>query len=79
MVAQGVAKAVVSSGSASVLPQSSQNLTKAQVSSAVTSKTGTQGSGIVKIFCSTILIYINYLNSLSVRKNAVTWLWIEAD
>ncbi|XP_077344501.1 YEATS domain-containing protein 2 isoform X2 [Lithobates pipiens] len=41
MVAQGVAKAVVSSGSASVLTQSSQNLTKAQVASA---KTGTQGS-----------------------------------
>ncbi|XP_018427479.1 PREDICTED: YEATS domain-containing protein 2 [Nanorana parkeri] len=42
MVAQGVAKAVVSS--ASVLPQSSQNMTKAQVTSAVTTKTGTQGS-----------------------------------
>ncbi|XP_040204907.1 YEATS domain-containing protein 2 isoform X3 [Rana temporaria] len=43
MVAQGVAKAVVSSGSASVLTQSSQNLTKAQVTSTVSAKTGTQG------------------------------------
>ncbi|XP_075057811.1 YEATS domain-containing protein 2 isoform X4 [Mixophyes fleayi] len=44
MVAQGVAKAVVSSGSASVLPQSSQNISKAQVTSAITTKTGSQGS-----------------------------------
>ncbi|KAM5165117.1 YEATS domain-containing protein 2, partial [Mantella aurantiaca] len=43
MVAQGVAKAVVS-GSTSVLPQSSQNVTKAQVGSAVTTKSGSQGS-----------------------------------
>lgn len=45
LVAQGVAKAVVSSGSANVLAQSSQNVTKAQVSSAVVTKAGTQGSG----------------------------------
>ncbi|XP_063771763.1 YEATS domain-containing protein 2 isoform X2 [Pseudophryne corroboree] len=44
MVAQGVAKAVVSSGSASVLPQSSQSLSKAPVASAITTKTGSQGS-----------------------------------
>ncbi|KAM8952674.1 YEATS domain-containing protein 2 [Pelodytes ibericus] len=42
MVAQGVAKAVVSSGS--VTAQSSQTLTKAQVASVVSAKTGTQGS-----------------------------------
>ncbi|KAM9316456.1 LOW QUALITY PROTEIN: YEATS domain-containing protein 2 [Gastrophryne carolinensis] len=43
MVAQGVAKAVVSSGSANILPQSSQNV-KAQVASTVTAKAGSQGS-----------------------------------
>lgn len=64
MVAQGVAKAVVSSGSSNVLTQSSQNLTKAQVTSAVSAKTGTQGPGIVKIFCSSMLIRVNYFNFL---------------
>ncbi|CAI9562410.1 unnamed protein product [Staurois parvus] len=44
MLAQGVAKAVVSSGNSNVLTQSSQNVTKAQVTSAVSAKTGTQGS-----------------------------------
>ncbi|XP_068136807.1 YEATS domain-containing protein 2 isoform X4 [Hyperolius riggenbachi] len=44
MIAQGVAKAVVSSGGANVLSQASQNLAKAQVTSAVTAKAGSQGS-----------------------------------
>ncbi|XP_075717418.1 YEATS domain-containing protein 2 isoform X2 [Rhinoderma darwinii] len=44
IVAQGVAKAVVSSGSANVLSQVSQSVSKTQVASAVTTKTGSQGS-----------------------------------
>lgn len=44
IVAQGVAKAVVSSGSANVLSQGAQNVSKTQVASAVTTKTGSQGS-----------------------------------
>ncbi|XP_075425605.1 YEATS domain-containing protein 2 isoform X2 [Ascaphus truei] len=44
VVAQGVAKAVVSSGSASVVAQASQSLSKALVTSTVTQKTGSQGS-----------------------------------
>ncbi|KAG9494392.1 hypothetical protein GDO78_001964 [Eleutherodactylus coqui] len=44
VVAQGVAKAVVSSGGANVLSQASQNVSKTQVASAVTTKTGSQGS-----------------------------------
>ncbi|KAM4693340.1 YEATS domain-containing protein 2 isoform 2-T3 [Discoglossus pictus] len=44
MVAQGVAKAVVSSGSGSLVAQPSQVLTKTQLASAVTQKTGSQGS-----------------------------------
>ncbi|KAM3931681.1 YEATS domain-containing protein 2 isoform 2-T2 [Leptodactylus fuscus] len=44
IVAQGVAKAVVSSASANVLSQATQNVSKTQVTSAVTTKTGSQGS-----------------------------------
>ncbi|XP_069831627.1 YEATS domain-containing protein 2 isoform X2 [Dendropsophus ebraccatus] len=44
IVAQGVAKAVVSSGGATVLSQATQNASKTQVSSAITTKTGSQGS-----------------------------------
>ncbi|XP_053565856.1 YEATS domain-containing protein 2 [Bombina bombina] len=45
MVAQGVAKAVVSSGTGNIVPaQPSQSLTKAQLTTTVTPKTGTQGS-----------------------------------
>ncbi|OCT81054.1 YEATS domain containing 2 L homeolog isoform X1 [Xenopus laevis] len=44
IVAQGVAKAVVSSGSGNVVAQSSQSVPKAQVTSAVAQKAGSQGS-----------------------------------
>ncbi|KAG8580606.1 hypothetical protein GDO81_007360 [Engystomops pustulosus] len=44
IVAQGVAKAVVSSGSANVLSQTTQNVSKTQAASAVTTKSGSQGS-----------------------------------
>ncbi|XP_044146733.1 YEATS domain-containing protein 2 isoform X2 [Bufo gargarizans] len=44
IVAQGVAKAVVTSGSANVLAQATQNISKTPVASAVTTKTGSQGS-----------------------------------
>ncbi|KAE8604634.1 hypothetical protein XENTR_v10014767 [Xenopus tropicalis] len=44
IVAQGVAKAVVSSGSGNVVAQSSQSVSKAQVTSAVAQKAGSQGS-----------------------------------
>ncbi|XP_056420571.1 YEATS domain-containing protein 2 isoform X2 [Hyla sarda] len=44
IVAQGVAKAVVSSGGANVLSQAMQNASKTQGASAVTTKTGSQGS-----------------------------------
>ncbi|XP_040283821.1 YEATS domain-containing protein 2 isoform X2 [Bufo bufo] len=44
IVAQGVAKAVVTSGSANVLSQATQNISKTPVASAVTTKTGSQGS-----------------------------------